>query len=144
MKSSQQRWFSSRRRGIRRGSRLGVEIAELALALPVMVTIVFGTLELCELMFLKQSLSVASYEAGRLAARPGVTTQVVRDRFTQMMTARRVRNARITITPADLTFVNRGDTIRIDVAAPVAGNSSTNLVLRSVPDVTEASFMVRE
>jgi Flp pilus assembly protein TadG len=129
---------------MRRGSRLGVEIAELALALPVMVTIVFGTLELCELMFLKQSLSVASYEAGRLAARPGVTSQVVRDRFTQIMAARRVRSSRITITPADLTLANRGDTIRIDVAAPVAGNSSTNLVLRTVPDVTESAFMVRE
>ena len=128
----------------RRPRRLGAEIVELAFALPVMTVIVFGTLETCELMFLKQSLSVASYEAGRLAARPGSTTAEVEGRFAQIMTDRRVTGATISVTPADVSGVAVGETITIDVAAPISNNSSTNLVLYSVPDMTERAVFLKE
>lgn len=128
----------------RRPNRWGAEIAELAFALPVMTTLVFGTLELCELLFLKQSLAVASYEAGRLAARPGTTTQDVSDRFQLIMESRRVSGATIQLTPPDLLTANRGDQVRVDVVAPVAGNTSTSMVLVAVPPVNESVTFIRE
>jgi len=128
----------------RREGRRGVEIVELAFALPVMVVIVFGTMETCELLFTKQSLAVAAYESGRVAARPGATSGAVNTRFEQIATARRLSGATLTMTPADLSGVVVGDTIRIDVTAPVSGNNSTNLVLSAVPDLTESVVVVRE
>ncbi len=124
--------------------RRGVEIVELAFALPVMTVIIFGTLELSEVLYLKQSLAVASYEAGRLAARPGADAATVEARFQSIMTARRVANAVFTVTPADLTNAVVGDTIRIDASAPLEGNNTSNLVLSSVPDITEVVVFMRE
>ena len=131
-----------RRRRTRR--RRGAEIVELAFALPVMTVIVFGTLELCELMFLRQSLSVASYEAARIVARPDGDAAAAEARFAQIMASRRVTGATIAITPSNLNGIARGETIRVDVTAPVSGNNSTNLVLKSLPDATETAVVVRE
>lgn len=133
---------NARRRRDKR--RLGVEIVELAFALPVMTVLVFGTLEVCELMFLKQSLAVASYEAGRLAARPGTTSEAVAARFQSIASDRRVSGATITTTPNEIASAAAGETIRIDVSAPVAANSTTRFVLTHVPDVAESVVFVKE
>ena len=132
------------RRRSRSKDRRGVEIVELAFALPVMTVIIFGTLELSEVLYLKQSLALASYEAGRLAARPGADAASVESRFQSIMTARRVDNAVITVTPGNIAGAKVGDTIRIDVSAPLEGNNATNLVLSSVPDITEVVVILRE
>lgn len=136
--------YQKNRRRCRSKGRRGVEIVELAFALPVMTVIIFGTLELSEVLYLKQSLALASYEAGRLAARPGADVASVESRFQSIMTARRVDNAVITVTPGDIASAAVGDTIRIDVSAPLEGNNATNLVLSSVPDITEVVVILRE
>ena len=133
---------NQRRRQLK--DRRGVEIVELAFALPVMTVIIFGTLELSEVLYLKQSLALASYEAGRLAARPGADAATVEARFQSIMSARRVDNAIFSVTPADLASATVGDTIRIDASAPLEGNNTTNLVLSSVPDITEVVVVLRE
>lgn len=128
----------------RRPRRLGVEIVELAFSLPVMIVVVFGTLEVCELLFTKQSLAVAAYESGRVAARRDGTAADAQTRFDQIMAARRVTGASLTITPADLSGVAVGEQIRLETTAPVSGNNSTNLVLSSLPDIVEIAVVVRE
>lgn len=132
------------RRTKRRERRLGIEIVELALALPVMVVIVFGTLETCELLFTKQSLALAAYEAGRVAARDGSSAGAAQTRFEQITTARRITGATFTMTPADLSGAETGDEIRIDVTAPVTSNNTTNLVIVGVPAITESVVVLRE
>lgn len=124
--------------------RWGIEVAELAFSLPVLTVITFGTLETCELLFTKQSLAVAAYEAGRVAARNDGTTEASQSRFNQIATARRLQSASITITPPNVSAVAVGETIRIDVTAPVALNNSTHLVLFNVPDIVESVVVVRE
>ena len=132
---------SARLRGAR---RWGIEVAELAISLPVLTIITFGTLETCELLFTKQSMAVAAYESGRVAARPNATTEETQTRFSQIATARRLQGASVTITPANLSAVSVGETIRIDVTAPVALNNSTHLVLFNIPDIVESVVVIRE
>lgn len=124
--------------------RQGVEIVELAFALPVMTVIIFGILESCELLFTKQSLALAAYEAGRVAAREDSTAAAAQTRFEQIATARRINDATFTMTPADLSSVDTGETIRIDVTAPVTNNNTTNFVLVGIPDITESVVFLRE
>lgn len=124
--------------------RSGIEVAELAFSLPVLIVITFGTLETCQLLFTKQSLAVAAYEAGRVAARPEGTTEVTLNRFNQIATARRLQSANLTITPSDIGAVAVGQPIRIDVTAPVALNNSTHLVLFNIPDIVESVTVIRE
>ncbi len=133
-----------RSRRSRSERRWGIEVAELAFSLPVLTVITFGTLETCELLFTKQSLAVAAYEAGRVAARNDGTTEAATSRFSQIATARRLQSASITLTPADVSAVAVGETIRIDVTAPVALNNSTHLVLFNIPDIVESVVVVRE
>ncbi|MEN0109677.1 MAG: TadE family protein [Planctomycetota bacterium] len=128
----------------RKSGRLGVEIVELAFALPVMTVIVFGTLELCELLFTRQSLAVAAYEAGRVAARPGANAAAVQTRFDQIVTARRLQNAQMVMTPANLDAIATGERIRIEASAPVGVNTSTSFVLVNAPDAVETVMFVRE
>jgi Flp pilus assembly protein TadG len=132
---------SARTKGQR---RRGIEVAELAFSLPVLIVITFGTLETCQLLFTKQSLAVAAYEAGRVAARSEGTTEEALNRFNQIATARRLQSSTITITPADVDEVAVGETIRIDVTAPVASNNSTHLVLFNIPDIVESVVVIRE
>ncbi|TWT48676.1 TadE family protein [Botrimarina hoheduenensis] len=138
---------AARRRSMRRGrmgQRRGAEIVELAFALPIMSIIIFGTLELCEVIFVKQSLAVATYEAGRMAGRPGTNSTMVRDRFENIMNDRRVSGATLTIDPPEVAGATVGQVIRITGAAPVSGNSSSNMVLTGVPDIVEEVVFVRE
>lgn len=135
---------AGRRSRRREEQRRGVEIVELAFALPVMSVIIFGTLELCEVNFTKQSLAVAAYEAGRLAGRPNTSSAVVEARFVDIVAARRVNDVTLTIDPAEISDVAVGDQIRITATAPVSANSTTSLVLSGVPDIVEEVVVIRE
>ncbi len=125
-------------------NRRGTEIVELAIAMPLLTVLVFGVLETCEVLFLKQSASVACYEAVRVAARPRGTATSARDRCQEILTQRRVNNATITIEPADLSELNRGDPITITIRAPIAGNRTTALVVSDSVQVIQTNTMVRE
>lgn len=137
---------TSPRRSMR---RRGVEIVELAFALPVMVIIVFGIIETAQLIFIKQSLAVAAYEAGRVVAREEGTKAEAEARFTQIVESRGavaggLKEVSITFTPSDVENVPNGDPIQVDVTAPVGVNTTTNLVLKSLPDLTETVVFLRE
>jgi uncharacterized membrane protein len=50
--------------------RRGAASVECAVCLPLIVLIVFGTIETCSLLFLQQNLQRTAYEAARVAASP--------------------------------------------------------------------------
>ncbi len=49
---------------------------ELALCLPVLVSLAFGTIEICNVVYLRTRMLSAAYEACRLATRPTTSSQV--------------------------------------------------------------------
>ena len=61
--------FSHRR--TTRSNRRGIAAVELAVCLPVIVLLVFGSIEASSFIFLKQSLNVSAYEGIREAIRVG-------------------------------------------------------------------------
>lgn len=134
--------FAKRRRVRKR--RKGAAIVELAVCLPVMTLLVFGTLELCELMFLKQSMSVASYEAARLAARKDSTSAMVIGRCESILADRRVDGATVTLDPGDITGLPRGTAIQVNIRAPLQANNTTALVLNQGLEVRQSTTMLRE
>jgi Flp pilus assembly protein TadG len=48
-----------------RKSRQAAATVELAICLPVVLTIAFGTIDICSVLFLKESLTIAAYEGAR-------------------------------------------------------------------------------
>jgi len=109
--------------GQRNTIRRGVAATEFAVCLPVIVLLVLGMIECCTMIFLKQSLTIASYEGVRTALEDrAVSTDVLRT-SQQILTQRRVRGGATTVSPANIPAVPTGQFITVTVTAPADSNS---------------------
>ena len=57
----------------RRGSRQGAASVEFAICLPVLFLLTFGTIDVCTMIFLNESASLAAYEGARRGVGRGYT-----------------------------------------------------------------------
>ncbi len=110
------------RAGIR-SRRSGAATVELAVCLPVILTLVLGTIEVCTMVFLKQSLTIAAYEGARVAISQNATNDRVLAACNQILTDRKVRNARIRLTPSDISSAAEGSYIVVRIRAACNANS---------------------
>jgi Flp pilus assembly protein TadG len=123
--------------------RRGVATAELAVCLPIVVLLVLATIEACSMIFLKQALTVASYEGVRTALVKGATSKDVQTACEQVLTDRRIEGASVAITPADLSALGPGDFVDVTVDAPCATNSVLPVTFyRGQSLSTTASMMI--
>ncbi len=103
--------------------RRAVAASELAVCLPVMALLVLATLETCTMIFLKQSLTVASYESMRAALEPGSQPANVQTVCNGVLADRRVVGGTLTIQPANINTLSPGQYLQVTVAAPADRNS---------------------
>jgi len=104
-------------------TRRGVAAAELALTLPVFAMLVMASIESCTMVFLNHSLSIASYEAVRVAINFDATNAAVEERYDTLIEARNVVGALLSISPANVATVPRGTPIALSVFAPCDENA---------------------
>ena len=90
-------------------SRRGIAAVEFAVCLPVLVLVVFGSIEACTMVFLKESLTVAAYEGSRTALEPTATEADVTARCLEVLTDRNVQGGTVQVLPADIAAVAAGD-----------------------------------
>ena len=107
----------------RLAKRNGAAVVEFAVVLPVFVTLLLGTIETCNMIFLRQSLEIAAYESARAAIVPGSDDFDINLATTEILTARRIKNGTVTVTPANFQNAAYGSFIRVDVSAPCNSNS---------------------
>lgn len=127
-----------------RRSRHGVATVELAVCLPMLVLFVMGSIECCNMIFLKHALTTASYEGVRAAIRYDATNADVDARCNEIITSHRVASADIAIDPADVTAVPRGQQVSITVSAPSEANSVLPPWFFGGMTITSTSTMVKE
>ena len=106
----------------RRCDRSGVAAVEFAVCLPVIVLLVFGSIEASSFIFLKQSLSVACYEGIREAAKYGATDADATARAEAILESRGVNDFEIRF-PEGVDALSRGDQVVCEVSAPTRTNS---------------------
>lgn len=106
-----------------RRRRRGVAAVEFAVCLPVIVLLVFGSIEASSFIFLKQSLSVAAYEGIREAIRDGATSAQAIESAANILNAREVRDFTVSLPGGEVRSARRGQEIVIEVSAPTATNS---------------------
>jgi Flp pilus assembly protein TadG len=104
-------------------ARRGVAAAELAVCLPIVVLLVLATIEACTMIFLKQSLTAASYEGVRTALVKDATFSDVQAACDQILSDRRIDGAKVTVKPANITLLKPGDSVDVTVTAPCASNA---------------------
>jgi hypothetical protein len=118
-------------------NREGSVIVEAALVIPIIIAIMFGTLEVCAGYYVQESISIAAYEGARFAAReygrvrgfdePQFSESEVTDYVTEILTARGVvANPEIVIDLNGKTFETLDvlDPVRVVVSCPSEGNST--------------------
>lgn len=124
--------------------RSGVAAAELAVCLPVIVLLVLATIEACTMVFLKQSLTVASYEGARVALANGATNQDVQTACEQILQDRRVEGGTVSVRPPDLPALQPGDMVDVTVTAPCGPNSVLPVMFYRDRSMTSTASMMIE
>jgi hypothetical protein len=127
-----------------RSLRRAAAAAELAICLPLIISLALASIEACSMIFLDHSLTIASYEGVRVAINYDATNATVRARCNQIITNREVNGSTITITPADVSNVPRGTPIAVTVAAPCNSNMIIPPWFYGGRTLTSTTTMVKE
>jgi Flp pilus assembly protein TadG len=83
--------------------------------LPVLVLLAFGSIELANMVHLRQSLSIAAYEGARVATRPGATSAQADTRIAEILSVRGVAEYTVQYSPAITGSLARGTMISVDI-----------------------------
>lgn len=118
----------------RQSSRRAAATIEMAICLPIVISIAFSTVEICATLYLKESLTIAAYEGARVGKSAGGTNANAVARVFSILDERGIkydRSSAVTIsapgfdTAGELTLV----TVTLRVAAQDNTISLTRLFL---------------
>lgn len=123
--------------------RLGTAATETAVALPLLVTLVFGAIELANAVFLRQSVNMAAYEAAKVITRPGSNETLARTRCAEVLAVRKVSNFTLTFSPTVTTATPRGTQVSVTVVAPASNLSYGPVQFMSGKTISCTVVMVR-
>ncbi|MEZ5941873.1 MAG: TadE/TadG family type IV pilus assembly protein [Planctomycetaceae bacterium] len=101
--------------------RSGAAAVEFAVALPVMLMIIFGCVEMTRLNMLKNSVEHAVYEGARAAAVPGRTADDAIAKVEAELAIVSAKDATIDVTPA--VILDTTTEIKVTVSLPLNSNA---------------------
>ena len=130
------------------GERGAFATSECAIVLPVIIVIMFTTIELCSVIFIKEALTVAAYEAGRVAIQRRITRAQAVAAGEQVLENRDIVTgvSPVQINP-DPTTASIMQPITVTASAPVSGNTIIPLIVYKVfgkPNITTTVVMRKE
>lgn len=109
-------------------ARAAIATVELAICLPVLSLIMFGSIQATNLIFLQHATTAAAYEGSLEMAKSNATNSSVKARIQQVLDAREVVNSSITIFPSG-TVISKtppGTLLTLEVTAEVRPNLFLN------------------
>ena len=122
----------------------GVAAVETALVLPVLLLVMFGTMNASQLMYFRKSLVVAADEGVRLASQRDSTSADIQSRINAVLTSRRVTNSTVTLVPDTFENSKPGDMIQVQIQANFTGMGFGLLGQNAQLPVTVTSVILRE
>jgi Flp pilus assembly protein TadG len=96
----------------------GVAAVEMALVLPVFLTVLLGTLEATRLGTATQQLTNAAREACRVAVLPGSTQNDVQQRVNAVLSGSGITPPSVTPTPVNWSIASQGTPISVTLQIP--------------------------
>jgi Flp pilus assembly protein TadG len=137
---------SSPRTGARSscGCRKGAAAVEAAVTLPFFLLLLLTTIDCCCCIFLKQSLTIAAYEGARVAVVPGSTTTNVQAQAQLILDERKVKNAKISVSPSNFSALTLGEAVTVTVSAHAQANSPISMGLFSTTEPKASVTMMME
>jgi Flp pilus assembly protein TadG len=123
--------------------RVGVATVELAVCLPVAVTLVMGMIDASNAMFTKQSLKIAAYESARIASSTNSTAEQAIARAQEVLKSRGLEKARVVITPRVTKITPRGTPVTVSIKMDTEDASYSAAWLGKDADFSTSVRMVR-
>ncbi|MEN1678869.1 MAG: TadE family protein [Planctomycetota bacterium] len=107
----------------KRPDRRGAAIVEFAVCVPMLVLLIFGSIQACNLLFLERALTTAAYEATLEVSKADASLATVQQRGSSILDAYGVTGGAIRVSPGGpLEEIPLGATVTITVTAPVGPN----------------------
>lgn len=122
----------------------GAATVETAVCLPLFVIIVFGTLECCDLMFLRQGLLQAAYEGARVAIVPNAKSENVVEQVERILVQRGIQSSAIRIIPTDFDSAPFGTEVTVEVDAQPGANNQLMRIVQQGTVSGRATMMIEQ
>ncbi len=101
--------------------RTAAALVEFAVVLPVIFLFFAGVIEVSRLLMLQHSTDTAAYEGARSAMVPGASSEDAKRAARALLTAARLKNATISVTPETIT--ESTSLVTVTVELPVKDNT---------------------
>ena len=101
----------------------GVATTEFAVCLPLIILLVFGSIEATNYIFLKQTLNIAAYEGIRESIKVGSDNARGAAKAENILRSREVREYEIAFPNGQSSQIKRGEDVVLEVRASTAANS---------------------
>ncbi len=113
-----------RNRKSRSSKRSGTAVVELAVCTPLLVTIIFGSIQAASLLHVRNALESSAHHGSLLAIKTSANESGVISEIENLLTARGIHGATATLAGINEPFseVQRGEQFEVLVTAPVAQN----------------------
>lgn len=132
--------FGHRRERMRRG----VATVEVAICLPVLLVLTLATIDLCSLLFLKESVTIAAYEGARQGVGRGRTNADAEARVTEFLAERNITGGTVDISGPGFGGAGTLENITITVTVPCGPNLIAPEGLYDGLDATASVTMRKE
>lgn len=109
----------------KRHDRNGIAVTECALCVPLIIMFTLFSIEVCSVLFLKETITIAAYEGSRIGVQRGGTDENAGLRITQLLDERGVTYSRKDVVEISTPTFDRADALEhvtVTVNVPVEGN----------------------
>ncbi len=103
--------------------RSGLAAVEFALCLPLLMILVFGSIEASNAIYLRQAMTIASYESAQIASAVGGTDAAAKQRANEILTTYNIQGASVDVSPLITANTIAGTPIKVTIVAPSNSNS---------------------
>jgi len=112
--------------------------------LPLLLVLVFGSIEASNAIFLKQSMTIAAYEAAKAASAPDGTDEFASVRCAEALAVRNINTFDITFSPSNIDInTPRGSRISVTVTLDADSAAVGPLWVFTGKQLTKKVEMVR-
>ncbi|MFU7560614.1 TadE family protein [Roseiconus sp. JC912] len=130
----------------RRSDRRAVATVEFAICLPALIALTIGTIDICSMLFLKESITLAAYEGARMGVGRDRTNGDVTSRVQAFLDERNIQYSGdpCTYGSPDFTSADTLDNVTLTVSVPCDGNLLIPSVFYGGMDISASVTLRKE
>lgn len=122
---------------------MGTAATEMAVSMPLLISLVFGSMEMANAVFLRQSVNMAAYEAAKVITRPGSNEVLARSRCDSVLAVRKVSAYTLSFSPTVTTATPRGTQVTVTLSVTASNLSYGPVQFMAGKTMTSTVVMVR-